>query len=61
MEYVLLIWIHASIMSSSDSMTSSIVSGFKTSAECNAQGKLLEDITNNTLKVLKYRCIQQEK
>lgn len=58
MEYALLIWIHASILSNSDSATSSVIYGFATQETCQTAAKEVSNITDMTTKVIKTKCVR---
>lgn len=61
MTWILIIFIHASFLSESDSMTMTSVPGFSTQAECQAAGKLTEKLTSGTKKATVFVCVPQKK
>jgi hypothetical protein len=60
MNWILIIFVHASVLSKGDSMSITNVPGFKTEAACMAAGKKAEDLTKNTTKDTKFVCVKQD-
>ena len=60
MNWILVIMIHAGIMSSKDSMALTNVSGFKTEAACQAAGKASVALGKGTTKDVVFVCLKQE-
>ena len=60
MNWVLVLFAHASILSNADSMALTNVSGFKSEAACIAAGKQSEKLASSTTKVIKFTCLKQE-
>jgi hypothetical protein len=59
--FVLIIWIHAAILSNVDSMTMFSVPGFFTREACEQAGKDSKVLVRMTVKSLEYVCIEQPK
>lgn len=59
MTWILILWIHASMLSDHDSMALTSVSGFKTEEACRAAGRSSVDMTKNTVKDGKFVCVLQ--
>lgn len=60
MSWVLVLFVHAGMLSDKDSMALTNVSGFKTEASCQAAGKVSEALTKNTTKNTRFVCLKQE-
>jgi hypothetical protein len=60
MSWVLVLFVHAGILSGKDSMAITNVSGFKTEASCQAAGKASEALTKTTTKETRFVCLKQE-
>ena len=60
MSWILVIFVHAGILSDKDSMALTNVPGFKTEASCQAAGKAAEALTKTTTKNTKWVCIKQD-
>ncbi len=60
MTWVLVLFMHAGMMSDKDSMAVTNVPGFKTEASCQAAGKQSEALTKRTTKEVKFVCLKQE-
>lgn len=60
MSYILILFIHAGMMSDKDSMAVTNVPGFKTEAACLAAGKQAEALVKRTTKEVKFICAKQE-
>lgn len=58
--WVLIIFVHASVLSKGDSMSITSVSGFKSEAVCAAAGRKSEDLTKNTTKDVRWVCVKQD-
>jgi hypothetical protein len=59
MEWVLILFIHASLMSSSDSVSLTNVP-MTTQAMCEAAGKAADKLVKGTLKEAKYICVRNQ-
>lgn len=60
MSWVLVLFLHAGIMSDKDSMAATSVPGFKTEAACLAAGKQSEALAKRTTKEVKFVCLKQD-
>lgn len=60
MSWILVIFVHAGLMSDKDSMAITTVPGFKTEAACQAAGKASEALTKNTTKNTRFVCLKQD-
>ena len=60
MNWILILFVHAGMMSDKDSMAITNVPGFKTEAACMASGKQSEKLASGTTKVVKFVCLKQE-
>ncbi len=60
MSWVLVLFVHAGMLSGKDSMALTSVSGFKTEAACQAAGKASEALTKGTTKDTRFVCVKQD-
>ena len=60
MSWVLVLFVHAGMLSDKDSMALTSVQGFKTEASCQAAGKASEALTKTTTKETRFVCLKQE-
>jgi hypothetical protein len=60
MTYVLVLFLHAGMLSEKDSMALTTVPGFKTEASCLAAGKQSEALGKRTTKEVKFVCLKQD-
>lgn len=60
MSWVLILFIHAGMLSEKDSMALTNVSGFKSEAACLTAGKQSEALGKRTTKEVKFVCLKQE-
>ncbi len=60
MSWVLVLFVHAGMLSGKDSMALTSVSGFKTEASCQAAGKASEALTKGTTKDTRFVCVKQD-
>jgi hypothetical protein len=60
MTWVLVLFLHAGMLSQKDSMAMTTVPGFKTEASCQAAGKVSEDLGKRTTKEVKFVCLKQD-
>ena len=60
MTWVLVLFLHAGMLSEKDSMALTNVSGFKTEAACQAAGKASEVLAKRTTKEVKFVCLKME-
>ena len=60
MSWILILFVHAGMLSDKDSMALTSVPGFKSEASCQAAGKRSEDLTKSTTKSTRFVCIKQE-
>ena len=61
MIWTLILFAHAGVMSNTDSMALTTVSGFRSQQECIAAGKAAEKMTTATTKVMKFTCVEVQK
>lgn len=59
MEYILVLFVHAAILSSSDSMALTTVGAFSSYAECKKAGEAANRLTANTRKDTRYACLER--
>lgn len=60
MTYILVLFLHAGMLSDKDSMALTTVPGFKTEASCLAAGRQSEALGKRTTKDVKFVCLKQE-
>jgi hypothetical protein len=60
MTWVLVLFLHAGMLSQKDSMAMTTVPGFKTEASCVAAGKKSEGLGKLTTKEVKFVCLKQD-
>jgi hypothetical protein len=60
MTWILVLFVHAGMLSDKDSMALTTVPGFKTEASCQAAGKASESLTKSTTKNVRFVCIKQD-
>lgn len=60
MSWILVLFVHAGMLSDKDSMALTSVPGFKTEASCQAAGKAAEPLTKSTTKNTRWVCLKQE-
>lgn len=60
MTYVLVLFLHASMLSEKDSMALTTVPGFKSEAACQAAGKQSEALAKRTTKEVRFVCLKQD-
>lgn len=60
MGWVLVIFVHAGMLSNADSMALTHVPGFKTEADCLRAGLQVADLGKRTTKEVKSVCLRQE-
>ena len=60
MTWVLVLFLHAGMLSDKDSMALTTVPGFKTEAACLAAGKQSEVLAKRTTKEVKFVCLKQD-
>ncbi len=60
MTWVLVLFVHAGMLSEKDSMALTSVPGFKTEANCQAAGKAAEALTKTTTKNTRFVCVKQD-
>ena len=60
MTWVLVLFLHAGMLSEKDSMALTTVPGFKTEAACQTAGKQSEALAKRTTKEVKFVCLKQE-
>jgi hypothetical protein len=60
MTWVLVLFLHAGMLSEKDSMALTTVPGFKTEASCLAAGKASEGLGKRTTKEVKFVCLKQD-
>jgi|688.fasta_scaffold760930_2 hypothetical protein len=57
--WVLILFVHAGMLSDKDSMSLTNVPGFATEAVCQAAGKQAEALAKRTTKEVKFVCVKQ--
>jgi hypothetical protein len=60
MSWILILFVHAGMLSEKDSMALTSVSGFKTEAACQTAGKQSEALTKRTTKEVRFVCVKQD-
>jgi hypothetical protein len=60
MSWILVLFVHAGMLSEKDSMALTSVAGFKTEAACQAAGKQSEALTKRTTKEVRWVCVKQD-
>ena len=60
MTWVLIVFVHASMLSDKDSMALTTVPGFRSEATCQVAGKQSEVLAKRTTKEMRYVCVKQE-
>ncbi len=60
MTWILVLFVHAGMLSEKDSMALTSVPGFKTEANCQAAGKAAEALTKTTTKNTRFVCVKQD-
>lgn len=60
MTWILVLFVHAGMLSEKDSMALTSVTGFKTEAACVTAGKQSEALTKRTTKEVRFVCVKQE-
>jgi hypothetical protein len=60
MSWILVLFVHAGMLSDKDSMALTTVPGFKTEVACQAAGKASEALTKSTTKNTRFVCLKQE-
>lgn len=60
MSWILVLFVHAGMMSDKDSMAMTSVPGFKTESACQAAGKASEGLAKRTTKEVRFVCVKQD-
>jgi hypothetical protein len=60
MSWILVIFVHAGMLSNKDSMAITNVPGFKTEASCLAAGNKAKELTRATTKSTAFVCVKQD-
>ena len=60
MSWVLVLFVHAGMLSEKDSMAITSVAGFKTEVACQTAGKQSEALTKRTTKEVRFVCVKQD-
>jgi hypothetical protein len=60
MSWILVLFLHAGMLSDKDSMALTSVPGFKTEAACLLAGKQSEALSKRTTKEVKFVCLKQD-
>lgn len=60
MTWILVLFVHAGMLSDKDSMAITSVQGFKSEAACIAAGKASEGLTKGTTKSTRFVCVKQD-
>jgi hypothetical protein len=61
MNWILIIFVHAGVMSNADSMAMTSVSGFQSQQACQTAGEQAVKMTSGTTKAMKFICAKTEK
>lgn len=61
MNWVLIIFVHAGVMSNADSMAMTSVTGFQSQQACQAAGEQAVKMTTATTKAMKFVCVKTDK
>lgn len=56
--WVLILFVHAGIMSNADSMALTTVSGFSSKQSCESAGQNAQNIASGTVKSARYQCVE---
>lgn len=59
MTYILVLFLHAGMLSDKDSMALTTVPGFKTEADCQTAGTASKALGKGTTKDVKFVCLKQ--
>lgn len=57
--WILILFVHAGVLSNADSMALTNVPGFSTEAACQAAGKQSNSLVTKTTKEVKFVCVKQ--
>ena len=60
MSWILVLFVHAGMLSEKDSMALTSVQGFKTEAACTTAGKQSEALAKRTTKEVRFVCVKQD-
>lgn len=60
MGWILILFVHAGLTSSTDSMTITNIPGFKTEVACQNAGKQSEQLVKRTTKDVRFVCVKQD-
>jgi hypothetical protein len=60
MTWVLVLFVHAGVLSNADSMALTTVPGFKLEATCQAAGVKSQTLGQHTTKQVKFVCVKQD-
>jgi hypothetical protein len=60
MSWVLILFVHAGMLSEKDSMAITTVSGFKSETVCMTAGKQSEALVKRTTKEVRFVCVKQD-
>lgn len=60
MSWILVLFVHAGMLSEKDSMALTNVPGFKSEASCQAAGRAAEALTKATTKATRFVCVKQD-
>ena len=60
MTWILVLFVHAGMLSDKDSMALTSVQDFKTEASCQAAGKASDALTKSTTKNTRFVCLKQD-
>lgn len=60
MSWILVLFVHAGMLSEKDSMAITTITGFKTESSCLAAGKAADPLVKRTTKEVKFVCLKQE-
>ena len=60
MSWILVLFVHAGMLSEKDSMAITSVAGFKTEAACQTAGRQSEALAKSTTKEVRFVCVKQD-
>ena len=60
MTWILVLFVHAGMLSDKDNMALTTVPGFKNESNCQAAGRAAEALTKTTTKATRWVCVKQD-
>ena len=58
--WILIVFVHAGVLSAKDSMALTTVPGFKNQAQCETAGRASEQLGRGNTKEVKWVCVRQD-